>query len=75
MASPSIRRSLPWVDCYLLAGGLFPLPLPEGSPVRLGQFGLLESEKVRFAMMASFHVKSLRGRPVGRTLCSHRFFG
>lgn len=28
---------------YFFDGGLFPRPPPDGSPVRLGQFGLLES--------------------------------
>lgn len=31
---------------YFLLGGLFPRPPPEGSPVRLGQFGLFWSAKM-----------------------------
>lgn len=36
---PTPARSQP----YFFDGGLFPRPPPDGSPVRLGQFGLLES--------------------------------
>lgn len=44
--------------------------------MRLGQSGLLESAKLRFAMIDAFRclVAEIR-RPVGRELCSHRLLG